>query len=304
MTCIICMDSLLNNNNYIKSNKCRFITKKNTKNNIKLKCGHIFHKNCILDWFYNAKLNSDKCPICRKVIRFKESSLNKSRYIIRKKKIIKKIVERANIRIEIEQNSSLNQTNYNTISNILPENNVYNYNVLPNSVLQMSEYISDIRNLYNDLNLIPHVNDSDFILDLMDDFNIINQEINHLRNYIIYGAEYFDMPNLINSDETVSLNDIFSNTEVDDSYILNDTSSNSSSNIDYEELCEDEKLSNDMGICIGCNIQNIKQKKLDYKNKNKLYKTESNLKKKKKIFYYKNNNNYKSSNKKKLKYYI
>ena len=198
----------------------------------------------------------------------------------------------------------MNQTNYNTISNILPENNVYNYNVLPNSVLQMSEYISDIRNLYNDLNLIPHVNDSDFILDLMDDFNIINQEINHLRNYIIYGAEYFDMPNLINSDETVSLNDIFSNTEVDDSYILNDTSSNSSSNIDYEELCEDEKLSNDMGICIGCNIQNIKQKKLDYKNKNKLYKTESNLKKKKKIFYYKNNNNYKSSNKKKLKYYI
>ena len=101
----------------------------------------------------------------------------------------------------------------------------------------------------------------------------------------------------------INANDIFSNTEVDDSYILNDTSSNSSSSIDYEELCEDEKISDEMGICIGCNIRNIKQKKMDYKNKNKQYKTESNLKKKQKKFYYKNSKNSKNSNKK-LKYYI
>ena len=32
---------------------------------IKLKCNHIFHKTCILEWLKN---NSNKCPVCRKVV--------------------------------------------------------------------------------------------------------------------------------------------------------------------------------------------------------------------------------------------
>ena len=37
----------------------------------KLRCGHVFHRQCILPWFLNVENDaSDNCPMCRQHIRF------------------------------------------------------------------------------------------------------------------------------------------------------------------------------------------------------------------------------------------
>lgn len=64
--CIICYD-------YININ--------NKKNNIILKCGHNYHKHCIIEWFeYN--IPNYLCPICKK-----KQNLKRIKIKINKKKI-------------------------------------------------------------------------------------------------------------------------------------------------------------------------------------------------------------------------
>jgi hypothetical protein len=47
MSCVICMEEFINNENVFIS-----------------KCNHIYHKKCIIKWF----LNNNSCPICREIL--------------------------------------------------------------------------------------------------------------------------------------------------------------------------------------------------------------------------------------------
>lgn len=40
-----------------------------------LKCGHIYHTECIGKWIETASVNSNECPMCRKTIKFKEKAI-------------------------------------------------------------------------------------------------------------------------------------------------------------------------------------------------------------------------------------
>ena len=35
---------------------------------VKLKCNHIFHKNCITKWLNSSKKSNNYCPDCKKII--------------------------------------------------------------------------------------------------------------------------------------------------------------------------------------------------------------------------------------------
>ena len=75
MKCSICLENI-DKGETLKVNK-KFSKKKNSR--YLIKCKHKFHKDCLIKWFNSAKANSDKCPICREPIIFKNSFINKAR---------------------------------------------------------------------------------------------------------------------------------------------------------------------------------------------------------------------------------
>ena len=58
MKCSICLETIKKNQLYTNKKYC--------KSKCDITCGHNFHKDCLLGWFYSPKANSDKCPLCRK----------------------------------------------------------------------------------------------------------------------------------------------------------------------------------------------------------------------------------------------
>jgi hypothetical protein len=64
MECIICLDKTKYNSCGVKPKGC---------NDVKLKCKHIFHRNCIKKWF----VVNDTCPVCRTNMKFYEGSYYK-----------------------------------------------------------------------------------------------------------------------------------------------------------------------------------------------------------------------------------
>jgi uncharacterized membrane protein len=61
MECCICLHNTGFNDCYIKPRTC---------NDVRLKCMHIFHRNCIKAWF----VQNDSCPVCRRELMFQEGS--------------------------------------------------------------------------------------------------------------------------------------------------------------------------------------------------------------------------------------
>lgn len=59
MDCSICLEQT-------QFGKCG--AKPKGSNDVRLKCKHVFHRNCIKKWF----IENDTCPICRDCMRFKE----------------------------------------------------------------------------------------------------------------------------------------------------------------------------------------------------------------------------------------
>lgn len=331
MSCCICIDDL-----YKKSEKKKMkssnktIISKSAKC-LELKCGHKFHKNCILDWFYSAKLNSDKCPICRSNIVFKDYSLNELRYNIRFRKIQKTLVSRARKRIRIQnniirgrnnthrnRNHNTNNTTNNTTNSTANPRYYINFNVdyavfiENNNLVYPSPYISDntlqeITELYNAADIIPYVNDQNILMDLLYQFRLYNLRLYELRNYIINGREFSDMPILVNendSDQNNSYNLSYQNNNIlseyqtitpPETYTFYNSVTNNEFNIqphvnnientignirdniqrnteiryenqnnginvnneiNYDELNEDQKLIDEMDICLECRINN------------------------------------------------
>lgn len=70
-------------------NICHF---KTTKNKIKLKCGHIFHKKCIKKCINNTISKISNCPYCNKII-IKED-------IVKITENIKKVKDNKNNKVE------------------------------------------------------------------------------------------------------------------------------------------------------------------------------------------------------------
>ena len=68
-TCVICLENAKFKR--LNSSRALAIQKIRNKVNVKemgelLKCGHIFHRKCILPWFLNLdNVNSYNCPMCR-----------------------------------------------------------------------------------------------------------------------------------------------------------------------------------------------------------------------------------------------
>tara|TARA_A100001015_G_C15003490_1_gene719619 strand:- start:337 stop:816 length:480 start_codon:yes stop_codon:yes gene_type:complete len=52
------------NNSFNDDNMCSICLENLEKNLVQLKCGHIFHKNCIDTWYKSQK---NTCPICRNI---------------------------------------------------------------------------------------------------------------------------------------------------------------------------------------------------------------------------------------------
>ena len=70
-TCSICLDSCvvphridMRRRNIRTSGELKRVGEK-------LRCGHVFHRQCILPWFLNVENEArDNCPMCRQHIRF------------------------------------------------------------------------------------------------------------------------------------------------------------------------------------------------------------------------------------------
>lgn len=85
--CAICLDDIFTTNDKrIMRLKKKVLVKRGEKLQItKLKCGHMYHNDCIKKWFTNTDVESStKCPMCRDTIRFKPDSkdfmMHKLRY--------------------------------------------------------------------------------------------------------------------------------------------------------------------------------------------------------------------------------
>ena len=70
-TCSICLDSCVVPNR-IDMRRLKIRSSGELKRvGEKLRCGHVFHRQCILPWFLNVENEaSDNCPMCRQHIRF------------------------------------------------------------------------------------------------------------------------------------------------------------------------------------------------------------------------------------------
>ena len=67
----------LNNEEINQFHKCVICLMEEPENVIKLKCQHMFHKDCINKWFQH----SNRCPICRTNLRdFQDTILTNSTY--------------------------------------------------------------------------------------------------------------------------------------------------------------------------------------------------------------------------------
>ena len=84
-TCPICLDSF--SKNKIKNNT------------IKLQCGHVFHKQCLLEW---AKINPI-CALCRKYI-ISKFKIHQTKYYFLKEYYIIKITDKYLEIYKIEKN--------------------------------------------------------------------------------------------------------------------------------------------------------------------------------------------------------
>ena len=314
MSCCICIDDLYKKKDKkkIKSSN-KIVISKSTKC-LELKCGHKFHKKCLLDWFYSAKLNSNKCPMCRNNIIFKDYSLNELRYNIRFKKIQETLVSRAKKRIKIQNNISSSNYYHNYRDNTIRDNTIRDNTIIDNNTNSRyyinfnidyvgfienthitSQIISDntlhvITQLYNGAEITPYVNDQNILMDLLHQFRLYNLRLYELRNYILNGREYINMPilvdenrlnyNILNEYQSISLpetytvynsslNDIINPLYGNSNNIQRNTAlryleennpnnlrTNLNNDINYDELNEDQKLIDEMGICLECRINN------------------------------------------------
>ena len=74
--CAICYEPLFPNSSNVWRLKKKVLVKRCEKLPItKLKCGHLYHKTCIRNWFNKVDMESStKCPLCRDKIIFKPDS--------------------------------------------------------------------------------------------------------------------------------------------------------------------------------------------------------------------------------------
>lgn len=132
---------------------------------IKLKCGHIFHKGCIIPW-YDENIKSPTCPICRKNllnINFSQISV-----ILREAKSLSADADSLATEINsylIEANSFLKQESLNITSRSLQklkeyEEKIASYmNLIPSYLPRISFCIERLR-LIETLNLTETETDS------------------------------------------------------------------------------------------------------------------------------------------------
>lgn len=193
------------------------LSDKELKKNNKLKCEHNFHKKCILDWYYSAKANSDKCPLCRNLIIFKNNSIHNLRLKVRNKKIKKELLKNRYIRYtqniyEESDDESINEDIEND-EDILADEIFYSifdqymlfkrtdqeelhniYNLTQNEIIDENYFFNNIISLYSQifpLGTFNFIDDIDILINLIKteeenyfQANISNEELRniHLNN--------------------------------------------------------------------------------------------------------------------------
>ena len=150
MKCSICLD-VIGGDEYKKSKGKLIYCKKKT--GCSIKCNHNFHKQCLLNWYYSPKANSDKCPLCREPIIFKRNSLNKNRSLLRKKKIKDYLLEKRDSylchnssELDYYQNSQEHEEEIDDEE--IDEDSVF-YNIFEQYQIFINSSQNELRNFYN-----------------------------------------------------------------------------------------------------------------------------------------------------------
>ena len=193
-------------------------------------------------------------------------------------------------------NNAMNNTANNIIQNnsMTPRYNI-NLNVdyagfiENNNFIQRTPYISDntlqeITELYNAADITPYINDQNIIMDLLYQFRLYNLRLYELRNYIVNGREFSDMPVLVNENDYNQNNNVLNEYQTispPETYTFYNSLPNNTNNIqrnigtryeninnrvgmrrdrnieiNYDELNEDQKLIDEMEICLEFRINN------------------------------------------------